>query len=82
MILTHIYHSVSIEQEQIKRAQQLEALGFKSFDAFHIACAESGGVGVFLTTDDQLFRLAARFSEQIHIKVENPLTWIKEVIEQ
>jgi len=31
MILTHIYHSGSIEQEQIKRAQQLDCIGSSFF---------------------------------------------------
>ena len=64
----------------MKRTQQLETLGFHPFDALHLACAESGRADVFLTTDDRLLRLASRFSDQLHVRVENPLTWLKEVI--
>ena len=71
---------VSIEQVETSRAQQLEVLGFYFFDALHLACAESGGADVLLTTDDRLFRLASRLSAQLRVHVENPLTWLKEII--
>lgn len=69
----------SVEQPEIERSQQLEALGFHPFDALHLACAESGGSDIFLTTDGKLLRLASRFSRQLRIRVENPLTWLREV---
>src|SRR5438067_228498 len=37
------HQMVRVEQAEIDRAQQLEALGVHSFDALHLACAESGG---------------------------------------
>ena len=46
-----------------------------------LACAESGGAEIFLTTDDQLLRLAERVEEQLKIRVRNPLTWLKEIME-
>ncbi len=45
----------------------------------YFACVESGGVDVFLTTDDQLLRQAAAHSDELRIQVENPLTWLREV---
>ena len=62
------------------RAQQLEMLGFKAFDALHAACAEKAGVDVLLTTDDRFLRLAERFSDQVRIRIENPLIWLNEVM--
>jgi hypothetical protein len=38
------------------RAGFLEGLGFSTFDALHLACAESGAADVFLTTGDGLLR--------------------------
>lgn len=82
-ILAARAHSyVRIEQSEIERAYELEGLGLKAFDALHIACAESNGVDVFLTTDDRLLRLASRFGAQIRVQVVNPLTWLKEVLEK
>jgi predicted nucleic acid-binding protein len=69
---------VSVDGPEEKRAVELEALGFRPYDALHIACAESADVGVFLTTDDKLLRLASRLASEIHILIENPLTWLTE----
>lgn len=66
--------------EQIKfRARELTALGFKDYDALHIACAELGKADILLTTDDRMLRLAARHSYLLQVKVENPLRWLMEV---
>ena len=61
------------------RAAYLESLGFKLFDALHIACAESGGADVLLTTDDRMLRLAKRYSAQLQVRVENPYTWLQTI---
>lgn len=58
------------------RATELEALGFHAFDAMHLACAESGQVDCFLTTDDKLLRRAQRFARHLKIKVENPIHYL------
>lgn len=82
LLTTHVHRSILVEQTEVARAQQLEALGFHSFDALHLACAESAGADVFLTTDDRLLRLAARFLGQLGVRVENPLAWLKEMVEK
>jgi predicted nucleic acid-binding protein len=82
LLAAYAHHRVLVEQAEIERAQQLEALGFRSFDALHLACAESGGADVFLTTDDKLLRRATRLPGQLNVQVENPLTWLKEATEQ
>jgi predicted nucleic acid-binding protein len=68
---------VWLEQAEVSRAQELETFGFPAFDALHLACAESGGADVFLSTDDKLLRRAARYSSRLHIRVANPLIWIR-----
>ncbi len=68
------------EKETI-RATQLEVLGFKWLDALHIACAESGNADVLLTTDDRMLRRAKRFNLRLRVRVENPYTWLEEVVE-
>lgn len=60
----------------IARAKSLAKRGFSSMDALHLACAESCGANVFLTTDDKLFRSASRLAEQLNVVVENPLHWL------
>lgn len=67
---------VAYDQKEEVRAAQLESLGFHTFDAMHLACAESANVNIFLTTDDRLQRKANRFNKQLKIKVENPINFI------
>ena len=71
---------ILLTEAEVSRATTLESLGFKSFDALHIASAESGPVDILLTTDDRFVRRAKRVSEQLHVRVENPHTWLQEII--
>jgi len=69
---------VSVGAAEISRGKQLEALGFKEYDALHIACAETGKSDIFLTTDDTVIRRAKRLRSQLRVRVENPDTWLRE----
>jgi predicted nucleic acid-binding protein len=72
---------IPVGQETYIRAGELQhELGIKAYDALHIACAEQGGADVFLSTDDRLVKSVKRKSEVTNIRVENPLTWLQEVI--
>ena len=65
-----------------RRAVELERLGFKAFDALHIACAEAGGADVLLTTDDRLLRKARQNRGALKVRVENPVKWLMEEMER
>ena len=69
---------LTLNQTSIHRAQDLGALGYGSFDALHIAAAESGEVDLLFTTDDRLINKAARGLGSPRIQVRNPLSWIQE----
>ena len=77
--LTIAHQTVTVGSPEILRGKHLETLGFKEWDALHIACAASGDADVFLTTDDRLLGRAKRNSSQLHIRVENPYTWLQEI---
>ena len=77
--LNYVHQNVFLNPREISRAARLESLGFKRLDAMHLACAESGNVDAFFTTDDRLIRLARRLSSQLRIRVENPYEWIQEI---
>jgi hypothetical protein len=77
--LTDVHQTVSLGVSEISRGKQLEVLGFKELDALHLACAESGSVDIFLTTDDILLRGAKRDASYLRVRVENPYTWLQEV---
>ena len=79
LLASHTHRSILVGQREVERAQQLETWGFSAFDALHLACAESGEADVFLTTDDRLLRKAGAYAKQMRVRVENPLTWLREV---
>ncbi len=75
-----VQNIVEIGEKEIERAEQLQDEGFHVFDALHIACAESAKVDAFLSRDDRLLKLAERVSKRLHVRVENPLAWVEEMI--
>jgi predicted nucleic acid-binding protein len=78
-LASHVDRSLSVGKAEVERAQQLADWGISAYDALHLACAERDGADVFLTTDDQLLRRTAAHSHELPIRVENPLTWLREV---
>jgi predicted nucleic acid-binding protein len=70
--------TVALGPAEEERGGHLEALGFRPFDALHVACAEGGGAAVLLTTDDRFLRAARRSATLLRTRVENPLTWLQE----
>ena len=77
--LNFAHETVLVGSAEEFRAAELEVLGFKRFDALHIACAESGGADVLLTTDDRMLNLAKRHRTQLRVQVENPYRWLQEM---
>lgn len=56
-------------------------LGFKFYDALHLAFTQSVPVDIFLSTDDRLLRRAKRYPENITIPVENPVLWLMNILQ-
>lgn len=71
---------ITVEDKQLLRSYELQKIGFHPFDALHIACAETAGADLFLTTDDRLLRLARRTRDQLMVRVANPASWLMELI--
>jgi predicted nucleic acid-binding protein len=78
-LLSFAIEIVVAKSADADRARRIEELGFSPFDALHLASAERGGADVFLTTDDDLLRCARRSLGLLHIRVENPVSWYREV---
>ena len=78
-VMEHIHQTFFVSLEEEARGEALEVWGFKRYDALHIACAESGGADILLTTDDRMLRLAKRHRAQLQVRVENPNTWLQEM---
>ncbi len=71
---------IRLDEEVRSVSEKLKVIGFKTYDALHLACARRGGVDVFLSTDDRLTRKAVRFKETVKVHVDNPLTWLQGVM--
>ncbi len=75
-----LQNNIIIDGNIEERATEIRKIGFKPFDALHIACAEAGKADVFLTTDDHLLGKALRKLSTLKVRVENPVKWLMEVI--
>ena len=77
-----LYHTakehIGFTETIFSRAKDLESFNIKSFDALHVASAESARADVLLTTDRRLINAAKRAGT--HIPVRNPLVWLSEVL--
>ena len=69
---------VRLTPKILERAKTLEQVGFKAFDAMHLACAETRA-DVFLSVDDRLLKKSESLAA-LPITVSNPLRWIQEVL--
>ncbi len=69
---------ILVTQEITTRAIELSGLGFKPYDALHLACAENNA-DVFLTTDDRLLAKTLTYQDNLRVAVYNPVTWFVEV---
>lgn len=64
------------------RTNELQALGFSSYDAAHIASAERSQADTFLTTDDRLINRSKRLTNLINVNIDNPLQWLATIIQE
>jgi predicted nucleic acid-binding protein len=70
---------IPVSEKILQRAKEIVPLGFKSFDALHMSCAEAAKVDIFLTTDDRLLRNAQRHESNLDVRVSNPVIWLMEI---
>jgi hypothetical protein len=68
------------ERELAERTADLVKLGFKSFDAFHIASAEASGARALATCDDQFLATARRHTAELRGKVQDPVGLAREIL--
>ena len=65
--------------EVTRRTAELIRLGFRNFDAFHLASAEAAGAEVVATCDDRLLAAAQRHADVLIVRVVNPLVLAEEL---
>ncbi len=71
---------VKIDEKAINRAAHLRALNFDDLDALHIALAERGGAGYFLSCDDSILKKAEGHKGELKVKVTNLLKFVAEEV--
>jgi predicted nucleic acid-binding protein len=71
-------NTIPLDGQIIERAKGLEAVGYGAFDALHMSSAEAGEADVLLTTDDRFIKRAARRIGSPHVRVVNPVEWLRE----
>ncbi len=69
---------IRVDTDLLLRAEEIGETGITGMDAIHLACAEKAGA-VFLTTDDDVIRIMKAHSQDISVRVDNPLHWLTEV---
>ena len=47
LLTTSVHHSIQLTANEAVRAKHLQTLGFKQWDALHLACAEAGQTDIF-----------------------------------
>lgn len=72
-------HVIRLDEEIYTTSEKLKKIGFKSYDALHLACAQKAGVDIFLSTDDRLIKKATQTNTVVSVKVANPLAWLQEI---
>jgi len=68
---------VSVDEDILNRTKDIQAMGFTTYDAMHIACSEKAKVDVFCTTDDKIRKSAFRNKEKLSVLIQNPLIWLQ-----
>jgi predicted nucleic acid-binding protein len=63
-----------------RRTAELIALGFKSFDALHVASAEACA-DALITVDERFRKKAERLDPPLRVRVTSPLVLAQEVLE-
>ena len=71
---------VEITEKILRRAEELEEIGYDPYDAIHLSSAEFGKADVFLTTDDQILKVTARKKNLFPFTIEIPVKWLEEVL--
>ena len=62
------------------RTHELMALGFRNFDALHVASAECNGADLMASCDDQLLATGVRNRDRIRVRILSVLELATEVL--
>lgn len=80
LLTRHAQQQILLTPAITQRTAELKRLGFTTYDAFHLACAEAVPVEVLLTTDDAMLKRSRRMPSMLRIQLQNPLEWLWEQV--
>ncbi len=69
---------ITVDEAIFNRTTIIKEMGFTTYDAMHIACAETAQIDIFLSTDKGIINRASRNKNDLLVKIMNPLNWIQE----
>ena len=67
----------TINDEILRRAQEIEKYGISGIDSLHLACAEELKADYFITCDDKIIK---RYNGKLRVK--NPIEFIMDIIKE
>lgn len=70
---------IKLDDNIYEFSEKLKEIGFKSYDALHLACAQMAKVDVFLSTDDKLLKKALQNTNILNMLIDNPLSWLQKI---
>jgi len=79
-ILRYCSRVLVVDDTIKKAASELQSLGLKGFDAFHIASCGRARVDAFVTTDDKIIKLTSKINTLVSAGIYNPINWVQEFL--
>jgi len=71
---------IKIEDNDLKRAEYIESLGFYGLDALHLAVCERIGIDYFITCDDKLLKKYKTYKDEIKVKAVSILQFLEKEV--
>jgi predicted nucleic acid-binding protein len=63
-----------------RRTAELMQMGFKNFDALHVASAEQAGADVLASCDDGIRATSTRNNQSLKVRILSPIELAQEVL--
>ena len=66
-----------ISQKVLSRKRDVQKLGLRDMDAYHLACAVESGAEYFISVDDEILKKGREIESQYQIKICNPTEFLR-----
>ena len=76
-MLRVVSEKVGVSEKILSRKRELQKLGLRDMDVYHLACAVESGAEYFISVDDEILRKGREIESQYQIKVCNPMEFLR-----